>query len=301
MEKVNRDGYYMGFDVETKAVGWAVTDKQYNLLRAKGRDLWGTRLFPPAETSEVRRGLRCSRRRIQREKRRLEILDDLFSDEIMKIDPGFFQRLKDSFLFEEDKTVKQPYALFADKGYTDRDYYRDFPTVYHLRKYLIETKDVYDIRLLYLGLHSIYKYRGNFLNPNLNADSMQEFGPLYRDLWEAIEEAKDARQDDSQIDISIPEWKEDLSSNLMEILSSKSYSMMEKGEKLSELLDITKKQKPQQEFLKWMCGRKGKVSAAFPREYDEEEGKLSFSFQDGNLEESMQKAEEILFPGAPPA
>ena len=103
MEKVNRDGYYMGFDVETKAVGWAVTDKQYNLLRAKGRDLWGTRLFPPAETSEVRRGLRCSRRRIQREKRRLEILDDLFSDEIMKIDPGFFQRLKDSFLFEEDK------------------------------------------------------------------------------------------------------------------------------------------------------------------------------------------------------
>ena len=288
--------YYVGLDMGTNSVGFAVTDPSYHLLRAKGKDLWGVRLFPEAQTAADRRSHRTARRRLQRRKLRIGILNEIFSDELNKVDPGFLQRLADSKFFEEDKTEHQPYALFADDHYTDREYYAHFPTVYHLRKYLIETKDVYDIRLLYLGLHSIYKYRGNFLNPNLNADSMQEFGPLYRDLWEAIEEAKDARQDDSQIDISIPEWKEDLSSNLMEILSSKSYSMMEKSEKLSELLDITKKQKPQQEFLKWMCGRKGKVSAAFPREYDEEEGKLSFSFQDGNLEESMQKAEEILFP-----
>ena len=31
--------YYLGLDMGTNSVGWAVTDKNYNLLRAKGKDL----------------------------------------------------------------------------------------------------------------------------------------------------------------------------------------------------------------------------------------------------------------------
>ena len=35
--------YYLGLDMGTNSVGWAVTDQQYNLLKAKGKDLWGIR------------------------------------------------------------------------------------------------------------------------------------------------------------------------------------------------------------------------------------------------------------------
>ncbi len=290
--------YYVGLDMGTNSVGYAVTDPEYHLLRAKGKDVWGSRLFPEANTSAERRGYRTARRRLQRRKLRIGILNEIFSTELDKVDSGFLQRLADSKFFEDDKTEHQPYALFADVHYTDREYYSQFPTVYHLRKYLISTKDTYDIRLLYLGIHSIYKHRGNFLNPNLNVGSLEEFGPLYRDLWDAIEQAKEARQDDSQVDISLPEWREEFASAFTDILSSRSYSMLEKSGKIAELLQLTKKQKSQQEYVKWMCGRKGKLSAAFPgdEKFDEETRKVSFSFQDGNLEESMQKAETILLP-----
>ena len=43
--------YYLGLDMGTDSLGWAVTDSSYHILRAKGKDLWGVRLFPAAETS----------------------------------------------------------------------------------------------------------------------------------------------------------------------------------------------------------------------------------------------------------
>lgn len=289
MEKVNRDGYYMGFDVETKAVGWAVTDKQYNLLRAKGRDLWGTRLFPPAETSEVRRGLRCSRRRIQREKRRLEILDDLFSDEIMKIDPGFFQRLKDSFLFEEDKTVKQPYALFADKGYTDRDYYRDFPTVYHLRQAFLHGQVPKDVRLLYLAVHSLFKNRGNFYYANVSAGSSDGFESLYREAREGSINITEGSQ-------ALPELSQKDAKKVQDLLSSKKLTASSKEKHVRAILGVQKGDKQKIQWVKLICGMKGDIRTAFPHENNEGYGdeKFSLSFEDGTLEESLQKAEDTL-------
>ena len=44
--------YYLGLDMGTSSVGWAVTDENYNLMRKKGKDLWGVRLFKEAKTSE---------------------------------------------------------------------------------------------------------------------------------------------------------------------------------------------------------------------------------------------------------
>ncbi len=82
--------YYIGLDMGTSSVGWAVTDADYNLLRAKGKDLWGVRLFEEANTAVDRRTKRTSRRRRQREVARKGILRELFSHEINKIDPTFF-------------------------------------------------------------------------------------------------------------------------------------------------------------------------------------------------------------------
>lgn len=59
------DKYYLGFDIGTSSLGWAVTDADYNLVRVKGKDLWGVRLFDEAKTAAERRGYRTSRRRLQ--------------------------------------------------------------------------------------------------------------------------------------------------------------------------------------------------------------------------------------------
>ena len=34
--------YYLGLDMGTSSVGWAVTDEKYRILRAKGKDLCGS-------------------------------------------------------------------------------------------------------------------------------------------------------------------------------------------------------------------------------------------------------------------
>lgn len=61
-----RKEYYLGLDMGTSSVGWAVTDENYKLLRVKGKDLWGIREFEEAQTAAERRSKRISRRRRQR-------------------------------------------------------------------------------------------------------------------------------------------------------------------------------------------------------------------------------------------
>ena len=85
--------YYIGLDVGTSSVGWAVTDTDYNLLRFQGKHMWGSRLFPEAKTAKERRTQRTMRRRLQRRKQRLMILETLFACEINKVDKHFFERL----------------------------------------------------------------------------------------------------------------------------------------------------------------------------------------------------------------
>ena len=67
--------YYIGLDLGTSSIGWAVTDSNYNILRKKGKDLWGIREFDEATTAEARRSNRTSRRRRLREVARIEILN----------------------------------------------------------------------------------------------------------------------------------------------------------------------------------------------------------------------------------
>lgn len=53
--------YYLGLDMGTSSLGWAVTDEKYQLLRRKGKDLWGVRLFSEAETAADRRSHRLGK------------------------------------------------------------------------------------------------------------------------------------------------------------------------------------------------------------------------------------------------
>ncbi|RGO25652.1 type II CRISPR RNA-guided endonuclease Cas9 [Dorea sp. OM02-2LB] len=163
------NGYYVGLDMGTGSLGWAVTDPEYHVLRKHGKAMWGVRLFESAKTAEERRGFRTARRRLDRRNWRIQVLQELFAEEISKVDPGFYLRMKESKYWPEDKhnangeCPELPYALFVDENYTDKDYHEEFPTIYHLRKMLMETDTTPDIRLIYLAIHHMMKHRGHFL------------------------------------------------------------------------------------------------------------------------------------------
>ena len=163
------NGYFLGLDMGTGSLGYSVTDSEYHVIKKHGKPLWGVRLFDSASTAEERRLFRTNRRRLDRRNWRIQILQELFAEEIVKVDAGFFHRMKESKYYPEDKRdiegkcPELPYALFVDKNFTDKEFYKKFPTIYHLRKWLMETEETPDIRLVYLSIHHMMKHRGHFL------------------------------------------------------------------------------------------------------------------------------------------
>ena len=160
------DDYSIGLDMGTGSVGWAVGDVRGQLFHFKRQPTWGSRLFDSANTAAMARMPRSQRRRYVRRRWRLDLLQSLFQDEIEKVDPEFFIRLRQSRLIKEDRAEGHRdygYPLFNDSDFTEREYYKRFPTIYHLRKWLMETDGQADVRLIYLAIHNIVKHRGNFL------------------------------------------------------------------------------------------------------------------------------------------
>lgn len=49
-----RGDYYLGLDMGTDSVGWAVTDMDYRIPKFKGNAMWGVRLFDESNTAEER-------------------------------------------------------------------------------------------------------------------------------------------------------------------------------------------------------------------------------------------------------
>lgn len=182
MKKQKFSDYYLGFDIGTNSVGWCVTDMNYNVLRFNKKDMWGSRLFEEAKTAAERRVQRNSRRRLKRRKWRLNLLEEIFSNEILKIDSNFFRRLKESSLWLEDKSSKEKFTLFNDDNYKDYDFYKQYPTIFHLRNELIKNPEKKDIRLVYLAIHSIFKSRGHFLFEGQNLEEIKNFETLYNNL-----------------------------------------------------------------------------------------------------------------------
>ena len=165
--------YSIGLDIGTNSVGWAVITDDYKVPSKKmkvlgntdkyfiKKNLIGALLFDEGTTAEDRRLKRTARRRYTRRKNRLRYLQEIFSQEISKVDSSFFHRLDDSFLVPEDKRGSK-YPIFATLE-EEKEYHKEFPTIYHLRKYLADSKEKADLRLIYLALAHIIKYRGHFL------------------------------------------------------------------------------------------------------------------------------------------
>ncbi len=91
--------YNIGLDIGTTSVGWAVVEDGTQKILRKGtgknrKALWGVRLFDEAQTAEGRRGFRSTRRRYDRRRQRIKLLQEEFKNEINKVDENFFKKLK---------------------------------------------------------------------------------------------------------------------------------------------------------------------------------------------------------------
>ncbi|MDO5564495.1 MAG: type II CRISPR RNA-guided endonuclease Cas9 [Eubacteriales bacterium] len=263
------DNYYLGLDMGTSSVGWAVTDMDYKLVRRKGKDLWGVREFDEAKTSKERRQKRSARRRRQREQVRVALLKSYFHDAITSVDPYFFIRLDNSKYFygDKDKLLKNKNSIFDDKNFSDKDYYKEYPTIFHLRKELIENSSPHDCRLVYLAIINMFKHRGHFLNEGFS-DKVYE-----RTEEEIFSDLIFALKDTTNISL-----KEVDAKKMINIIANRRISRKEKSKEICSLLCLEKRNSREKEVVNAICGLKADMNILFDLDYDKDEDlKIEFN------------------------
>lgn len=285
--------YYIGVDIGTNSVGWAVIDENGYLLNKGKHHLWGSRLFDQAQTAQNRRNYRSSRRRYNKRKERIRLLQMIMSDMVLEVDSSFFIRLeKTTFLDKEDKKAilkdnyKMNYNLFCDEDYNDKDYFKVYPTIYHLRKKLCESDEKADPRLIYLALHHIVKYRGNFLyeGQELHLEPSNKEEDL-KILFNMLSKNNDTTYDisDEQIQFILKTVVENISKTA------------KVDECMSHLKLNSEDKKIVKEFMRGLVGNKFNVSKLYMHEdlqFDDEDLKLQFS--DKSYEEKIMEYENVL-------
>lgn len=183
--------YYLGLDIGTDSVGYAVTDEEYRPLKFKGEPMMGVHLFDPSGTAAERRGYRTARRSLNRKQQRKELLQEIFAEEIAKVDKDFFIRIKKSRLRRDEEECKnEEHIFFNTPEYSDKDYYREYPTIHHLIYELMTDKKPHDVRLVYIACAWLVSHRGHFLNEvdKDNIEGVLDFAPIYENLRITAEE-----------------------------------------------------------------------------------------------------------------
>lgn len=264
--------YDIGIDIGTDSVGWAVVNNETNkVIRKFNKKLWGVLLFDEASTAAKRRGYRSTRRRYQRRKKRLQLLRKEFQEEILKVDPDFYKKLQEFYLHKEDRK----YFSDLEEKYR-KEYQIKYPTIFHLRKDLVENEEKKDIRLVYLTIHHILKYRGNFLYEN------EEFHIESLDIDEKIREVVECFQ---------------------KFFPNKNTNLP--VESLQKILE-KKEEKDLREYFKFVFGENEKdwsnmllgnnfnVVKVFSIDSEEAEEIKKMSFKDDNYEENINKLEKAL-------
>ena len=283
MTRIEKD-YYVGLDMGTNSVGWAVTDTDYNIQKFRNKRMWGSRLFDTAQTAAERRSFRTARRRSHRRKERINILESLFTKEIAPVDPNFYLRLRESKFYPEDKDELlggSRYALFSDKNYNDSDYFRDYPTISHLRLALInnngESKP--DIRLYYLAIHQMMKNRGHFLFGQKKFEISAGYQDAFSRLIEAAEDL-----------LEFPVTDDSFVQSVHEILTNSTYGVQKKAAELNGLLSNPDKRI--KELFRLLAGGKTSLDRVFDDESLADLPKLSF--RESSYEDNESQYEQAL-------
>ncbi len=229
--------YDIGIDIGTNSVGWSVVGDNARMLRFKGKNMWGVRLLDQTQTAAERRVFRSMRRRISRRRQRVLDLQSLLAEDVLKVDESFFHRLDESALVQGDKQLTDkgfglPGHVFeSEKG---KSAHLIYPTIYHLRKALCTKDEKADIRYVYLALHHIVKYRGNFLYEGQKVSSFNE------DIGTVMAESLSLVLGEEYAD----ELSEELLSEAADIIKDTKKTRPEKVSALLALLPNDKSQKP---------------------------------------------------------
>ena len=263
--------YSIGLDIGTNSVGWAVITDDYKVPSKKmkvlgntdkhfiKKNLIGALLFDEGTTAEDRRLKRTARRRYTRRKNRLRYLQEIFSQEISKVDSSFFHRLDDSFLVPEDKRGSK-YPIFATLV-EEKEYHKKFPTIYHLRKHLADSKEKTDLRLIYLALAHMIKYRGHFLYEesfDIKNNDIQKIFSEFISIYDNTFEGSSLSGQNAQV----------------EAIFTDKISKSAKRERVLKLFPDEKSTGLFSEFLKLIVGNQ----AEFKKHFDlEEKAPLQFS------------------------
>lgn len=282
--------YNIGLDIGTTSVGWAVVESETQKIIRKGKGkrrkaLWGVRLFEEATTAEGRRGFRSTRRRYDRRRQRIKLLQDEFREEINKVDKDFFQKLKESKYQENDK-INKSIILSADEKNKIKEYNDNYKTIYHLRNRLINNPVKEDIRLVYLAIHHIIKYRGNFLynieNFNINNLNIEE---KLKNVFDSfINDCPSLEISESYADIiNLDEIEKDLLSK------SKNDIKVKIKEKLN---GISTNKSLSTEVGKLVVGNKFSIKKLFM--LDDIEKDITISFDGTDYEDKYNELEEAL-------
>ena len=265
--------YFLGLDIGTDSTGYAVTDESYALQYYHGERMWGAHLFDAAQPAADRRMHRTARRRLDRSQWRVRLLRELFASAIAPIDANFFIRIDDAWKWRDDKRdTSSANAIFNDVGFTDKDYYKRFPTIHHLILALIEGTAGADPRLLYLACAWLMKHRGHFFSDVdvNNISKLNDPCELYQKLMLALQDlipSVEEGEGDSEFSL----WACEPSA-FIEILKRKC-KKAEKLEAFNELLFGGKKAKKvetepfsREAVIKLLCGYKVSLEQLFNNE-----------------------------------
>lgn len=286
--------YSIGLDIGTNSVGFSAVADNYQVITKKMRimgntsrqyakkPILGALLFSEGDTAEDRRLSRTTRRRYNRRRQRLLYLQEIFQGEMNQLDENFFHRLDESFLQEGDKSFSK-YTIFGTLE-EEKEYHKNYPTIYHLRRDLADKDEKGDLRLVYLALAHILKSRGHFLQEgDIDLDNIgvqekfEEFLGVYNSVF------------GQEITVNSREVEDILTG-----LTSKS----RKVEAILDLIPVEKSTGTLAQFLKLIVGNQGD----FKKVYDLED-KAPLSFSKENYEEDLDKllllisdeTQEVLF------
>lgn len=278
-KNMSAEPYYLGLDIGTNSVGWAVSNKDYRIVNKNGKSLWGVRLFSGASTAAERRTFRSARRRRNRKTQRIKWLQEFFKEAINEKDPLFFQRLQDSFFYPDDKTTHQANSLFDDATYADFNYHQQYPTIYHLRQELIDNSYPHDVRLVYLACHHILKKRGHFL---FSGDDIS----IEKQINEVAESFQLTIRENCSIELS-----KTTIDTIIQILSQTDINRTIKSELILQL--FPNKDKAEKELSKLLSGRKTRIDILLSDEELKQAETSSINFT-GDYETKRDELELIL-------
>ncbi len=277
--------YNIGLDIGTTSVGWAVVEFENQKIMRKGnKALWGVRLFEEATKAEGRRNFRSTRRRYDRRRERISLLQKEFENEINKVDPNFFKKMKESKYNEFDVSNKTIKISYEEKDELKK-YLKECPTIYHLRKKLINSNEQIDIRLVYLAIHHIIKYRGNFLynskgfnvnNLNIEEKLKEAFDTYFNHINNEYEEYYDILDIKKLSDALMQQSKKDAKEDIKNVLN-------DAGIFDSKFIN---------EFIKMMLGNKFKINNLLALE--DIDTKLEINFDGTDLEDKYDEIQSII-------